>query len=237
MAETRMRKVARDFLIPMLLLLALTALIAMTGSDLSLARAFHLPGSGWVYAGHDPWRSLYRYGIFPGYSVTILAMILLISGFFSARAYPYRKASLFLVLFMLLGPGLVVSKGFKEHWPRPRPAQLQVFGGDSEFHQIWERGEAGSGASFPSGHAAFGFGMIWPFFLLRRSSPRLARLFLAAGACYGLLMGTARMVQGGHFASDVLWSAGIVYLVGLALYYLLRLDRGVLMKPKTSADN
>jgi len=38
-------------------------------------------------------------------------------------------------------------------------------------------------------------------------------------------MGVARMVQGGHFPSDVLWAGGMVYLVGLSLYYLLRLDQ------------
>ena len=51
-------------------------------------------------------------------------------------------------------------------------------------------------------------------------------LALLAGACYGALMGVARMAQGGHFPSDVLWAGGVVYLVGLSLYYLLRLDLG-----------
>ena len=30
-------------------------------------------------------------------------------------------------------------------------------------------------------------------------------------------MGLARIVAGSHFASDVVWSAGIVYFTGLAL--------------------
>jgi membrane-associated PAP2 superfamily phosphatase len=32
------------------------------------------------------------------------------------------------------------------------------------------------------------------------------------------------MVQGDHFASDVLWSLGFVYLTGLALSYLILTD-------------
>lgn len=228
-----MREIVRDFLIPLLLLPALTALIAIAGGDLALEQAFYVAGKGWIYADQEPWRFLHRTGIFPSFAVAIAAMIVLVTGFFSARVYLYRKAALFLVLFMLLGPGLVASEAVKRQWGRPRPSQLQLFGGDRQFHQVWERGERGRGASFPSGHAALAFSMIWPYFLLRRSAPRLARLAFGAGACYWLLIGIARMVQGAHFASDLLWSAGIVYLVGLALYYLLRLDRNVLMEPKS----
>lgn len=230
MAETRTREIARDFLIPLLLLPVLTALIAVTGADLALEHTFYAAGKGWIYSDKEPWRFLYRTGIFPSFTVAIGAMMVLVTGFFSARLYLYRKAALFLVLFMLLGPIMVGSNIFKQQWGRPRPSQLQVFGGNRQFHQVWERGEAWRGASFPSGHAALAFSMIWPYFLLRRSAPRLARLAFAAGACYWLLVGTARMVQGAHFASDVLWSAGIVYLVGLALYYLLGLDRNVLIR-------
>ena len=51
--------------------------------------------------------------------------------------------------------------------------------------------------------------------------------WLAIGLSYGALLGLERMVLGGHFASDVVWSAGFVYLIGLALYYLLKLDREI----------
>jgi membrane-associated PAP2 superfamily phosphatase len=33
------------------------------------------------------------------------------------------------------------------------------------------------------------------------------------------------MIQGGHFLTDVIWSGVLVYLAGLALYHLFRLDR------------
>lgn len=231
MAETRTRQMARDFLIPLLLLPALTALIGVTGADLALQQACFVAGKGWIYGNQQPWRILYRAGMFPSFACAIVATMVLVTGFFWARAYVYRKGALFLLLFMLLGPCLVGSETFKQQWGRPRPSQLQIFGGNRQFHQAWERGEAGRGASFPSGHAALAFSMIWPFFLWRRSAPALARVGFAAGACYWFLMGIARMVQGAHFASDVVWSAGIVYMLGLALYYLLRLDVDVLMKP------
>jgi hypothetical protein len=34
------------------------------------------------------------------------------------------------------------------------------------------------------------------------------------------MMGFARIVQGSHFASDVLWSAGAVYFTGLTLAFV-----------------
>jgi lipid A 4'-phosphatase len=37
-------------------------------------------------------------------------------------------------------------------------------------------------------------------------------------------MGLGRMVQGGHFLTDVLWAGAITYLAGLVLYYIFRFD-------------
>jgi membrane-associated PAP2 superfamily phosphatase len=37
-------------------------------------------------------------------------------------------------------------------------------------------------------------------------------------------VGAARVLQGAHFVSDVVWSAGVVYITALVLSRLLRLD-------------
>jgi len=218
------RAVLKDFLVPLALLFALTFAIAVTGSDLLLEQRFYLPGIGWPYGELSPWKFLYRFGIYPAMALSVVSLLLVVASFFSVRALVYRKAALFFLLLMLIGPGLLVNTVLKDHWGRPRPRQMQLFGGDRVFHQVWERGEAGQGKSFPSGHASAAFYLIAPYFVLRRSSSKMARASLAAGLCYGLLMGFARMAQGGHFPSDVVWAGGIVYLVGIALYHLLGLD-------------
>jgi lipid A 4'-phosphatase len=217
--------VVKDFLVPVALLLVATAVIAATGTDLFWESRFYHPGSGWIYAELQPWKFLYHFGIYPSFLIASGSLLLIISSFISARTVAYRKLATFLLLLMLLGPGLLVNSVFKDHWGRPRPRQMQIFGGDRQFHQVWERGEAGKGMSFPSGHASAAFYLIAPYFVLRRRSPKQAAAALAGGIGYGLLMGIARMVQGGHFPSDVLWAGGVVYLVGLALYYLLGLHR------------
>ena len=222
----RARAILRDFLLALAFLGGATALCALTGLDLSLERYFYLEGAGWGLGNLNPWRFLYHYGVFPAYLLTGAALALLVAGFFWAKACPWRRSALFLVLLMALGPGLLVNAVFKDHWGRPRPRQMQVFGGDRQFYQVWERGEGGAGRSFPSGHASAAFYLIGPYFLLRARARRRAWLVLLGGACYGVFMGVARMAQGGHFPSDVLWAGGVVYLVGLTLYYLLHLDLG-----------
>jgi len=78
--------------------------------------------------------------------------------------------------------------------------------------------------SFPCGHCAIGFYVSAPWLVLRRRRPRLALGFLLGGLGWGLTMGAARMMAGGHFFSDVVWAGGMVWLVALALYPLLRPD-------------
>jgi membrane-associated PAP2 superfamily phosphatase len=220
------RRTAQDFLLPLALLLAGTALIAATGLDLTLEGHFYRPGLGWAGREGQPWRFLYDYGRLPGYLLGAGGGILFGASYISPAARAWRKQALFLVLLLALGPGLLVNTVFKEHWGRPRPSHLQVFGGVEQkaYHQVWERGVSGTGKSFPSGHAAAAFYLVAPYFVLRRRFPGYARLALAFGLCYGLIMGVARMAQGGHFPSDVLWAGGIVYLTGALLSRLLGLD-------------
>jgi lipid A 4'-phosphatase len=51
--------------------------------------------------------------------------------------------------------------------------------------------------------------------------PVLSVCALAGGIAYGTLLGATRIIQGGHFPTDVLW-AGILMLMLIAtLYYLV----------------
>jgi hypothetical protein len=52
----------------------------------------------------------------------------------------------------------------------------------------------------------------------------LAYAFLALGIGYGFIIGAARMIAGGHFLSDVIWAAGMVWIAALASYYAFRFD-------------
>ena len=69
------------------------------------------------------------------------------------------------------------------------------------------------------------------FFLLRRNKRGLAVITLIGSIAYGALMGAARINQGAHFFSDVVWSAGVCYLSAALIFYLLGLNRGILVDP------
>ena len=49
-------------------------------------------------------------------------------------------------------------------------------------------------------------------------------MFLVLGLLGGGVLGLARIAQGQHFLSDVIWSGGMVYLTGVILSYLFRLS-------------
>jgi membrane-associated PAP2 superfamily phosphatase len=214
-----------EFLYPLLAVAVITATLNVTGADLTIEALFYSPGVGWPQGNAEPWAFLYQYGNIPAFIIGGLGALAFLLSFFSAKFQPDRKAGLFIVVFLVLGPGLIVNIVFKDHWGRPRPADIVQFGGTETYRPSWNPGVPGLGHSFPSGHASIGFFIMAPFFVLRRRAPGWARRALAAGILYGMLMGLGRMIQGGHFLTDVIWAGCLVYLTGLFLYYLFRLDR------------
>jgi membrane-associated PAP2 superfamily phosphatase len=124
---------------------------------------------------------------------------------------------------LALGPGLLVNGILKPQWCRPRPCQTECFGGTQAFVGVWGMGSSQRSKSFPSGHASMGFFLMAPAFLLYRRRPRLAAGFVVLGLAAGLALGVTRVLQGAHFASDVVWAGGMVYLTGLSLLGVFRL--------------
>jgi len=214
-----------DWLVPLALLAGLTIPFWITGLDVSVAGRYYVPAEGFPHGSEQPWSALYHYGVIPAWVAAVSALIVFVASFWVARATPHRRASLFLVLVMIVGPGILVNDVFKERWGRPRPKDLVEFNGEKEFVPVWIKSPPENGNSFASGHASTGFYLLTPYFLLRRNKKWWAVFFLALGLGYGSLIGLARIIQGAHFLSDVLWALGFVYLTGLIFYYALRLDR------------
>jgi len=170
-------------------------------------------------------RFIYNEGLLPAIYVVAGAMLVLLVGFHSHSVRRMRKVALYLVLVMVIGPGLIVNAVLKEQWGRPRPRDVTDFGGKERFEKVWEYDASSLGKSFPSGHASMGFFFFSAYFLLRGWGRRWALGTLATALILGSLLGFTRMVQGGHFFSDVVWSAGVCYFVSLGLYYGLHMHR------------
>lgn len=223
--QARAGKIFVDFSIPIFVLFSATVLLMASGADLAIEDLFYSPAAGWYLRDDRIWALAYDFANVPAFAIAVFATLLLVCGLFNNRAGRHRNAALFFLLLLALGPGLLVNAGFKDHWGRPRPLEIENFGGQAEFVPAWVKGEAGKNSSFPSGHAAVAFYLFSPFFVLRRTSRKWALFFLGAGLLFGTGVGIGRMVQGAHFATDVLWAGGLIYLSGLVLFYCLGLDR------------
>lgn len=226
------KQVGLDFLIPLSILSCLTMVFWFTNADIAFEKLFYSPEKGWFLEKSNPWNFLYHYGSIPALILGIVSIYLLAVSFLSQKVLPYRKIALFLVLFLLISPGLITYCVLKDNWGRPRPRHIENFGGQEKFLPVWVKGVSGKGASFPSGHASIGYFLLSPFFFLRRHAKRGAAFFLFVGISYGTLMGIGRMVQGAHFPSDVLWAGGFTYLTGITLYYLFRFDKDIWWRKK-----
>lgn len=127
-----------------------------------------------------------------------------------------KKAVIFLLISLILGPGLVVNTVFKDHFGRARPAQIKEFGGQKEFTRAFEiSNNCQTNCSFTCGHAAVAFWFL-TFGFVARDAWR-ARIF-ALGILFGAAVGIGRMAQGGHFLSDVIFSFFFVYIVSKVTY-------------------
>lgn len=201
-----------------MLIAGLTAMLglilAWTGVDLAIS-AWCYQGQ-WRYAKLDWIEFLYLRGPQVSLAIAIAGLVawLLMLGPLKKWRKFWRQA-LFLPLMMILGPGLLVNSLFKDQWGRPRPKQLEQFGGTARYLAPGFRDAAAFGRkSFVSGHASMGFYLMAGYFLWRRHRRRWAIASLWLGIFGGLLIGGVRVVQGGHFCTDVLWAGMVVYVCG-----------------------
>lgn len=203
-------------------LLALTWLFLLfPGLDLWVSGLFYDPGAGWVYA-RGWFAEFVRKGL-----PTVMIGALLFTVFLWGAGLIYRQRFLgidgrvtaFLVSSLAIGPGLIVNSLLKENWGRGRPNDMLVFGGEFPYAppgMIVD--QCVSNCSFTSGHGALGFWAVAFAFLVPKRHRAEA---VAVALLFGLMVSFVRIVQGGHFLSDTIWSAVIVLTVTWALHRLI----------------
>jgi lipid A 4'-phosphatase len=128
---------------------------------------------------------------------------------------PRGREVFFLLATLTIGSGLIVNLGMKDHLHRPRPINVQQFGGPQEFRP-WYRfdGACHKNCSFPSGEASSAFWMVAPALTV----PPPFRVAAISGAfAFAFAASVLRMAVGGHFLSDVLVGALISLIVVFAL--------------------
>ncbi len=143
------------------------------------------------------------------YSIPVITTLLIIFYLFKlikCGVNTIRKQAVIVLLSLLLGPGLIVNTVFKDHWGRPRPYQVMRDG--KVFSPVYEPHLGNSSSnSFPCGHGSIGFFVGVP---LLANGRRKAGTIVSLG--FGSLVGLVRMLQGGHYLSDVVFCAIFVIL-------------------------
>lgn len=122
----------------------------------------------------------------------------------------WRHASTVFLCAALLGPGLVIEGVFKNTVGRPRPVQVEAFGGAATFQGPFAIGDNPEAhRSFCSSHAAAGFALMG---LGLTCGPVWRRRWFLIGLVSGAVIGVGRIMQGGHFLSDVIFAFYAVWL-------------------------
>lgn len=133
------------------------------------------------------------------------------------------RAAAYLLAVLIVAPGLLANTVLKDNWGRARPSQTIEFGGKKAFTPALRiSDQCDHNCSFVCGHAAMAFTPMALAFVLR--SRRQRRWALAGGLGFGGLVGMVRIIEGGHFLSDVLFAGLLIYGVswGLAALVLPR---------------
>lgn len=200
-------------------LFCLGMFLAFPEIDLWIAESLYQPGTGFFLADAAPVRWVYE--VFARMGAVI---VLGLAGFWLWRRWlrhdnspGWQRRVLYLVVVLAMGPGLVVNAVFKADSGRARPHQVEQFGGESHFTGFgMPARECQRNCSSVSGHAAVAFYFIAFAWALG------SRAWLVVGLMVGAVVGVGRMMQGGHFLSDILFAFWAVYFVAyLAAGWLL----------------
>ena len=192
--------------------------------DLTISHYFYLPSKN--FSSNPFYTFLYNYGVIPAQLLFCFSVFVLFLAWFKKKWKKWQIPALVLVISLLIGAGLIVHEVFKEHWGRPRPKQVVDFGGQQPFRPYYKPNffhQPEPSKSFSCGHCTMGF----YFFSLALVARRLhyqkvfwASLLLAFAL--GVSLSLARIAQGGHFFSDTLVSALVMWLTAYACNFFLK---------------
>lgn len=204
------------------LALAAAVFLVLPGIDLWASGLFYRAGDGFFLAQWEPVRAIYAGVPYLTGAIVVGVIALYLGSLLHGRAI-WRidgRIAAFLLLALALGPGLLVNTVLKDHWGRARPSQVTAFGGTQAFTPApLPASSCARNCSFPAGHPAIGFYLVSFAFLVR--DRRRRRVATGAAIAAGAVFGLARMAQGGHFLSDVIFSGLLVYGVSWLLYRII----------------
>lgn len=232
---SRAGALARPALVLTGLAVALLAAFENTGLDLRIASIFYDPASHGFPAQHQAFFEIFlHHGLkTASYAAGVIALGVCFLGWRGELAWLPRRNALLAALGMILIPLVIAT--LKHLTNRHCPWDVIEFGGYAPYFGLFASppDDLARGVCFPAGHAAAGFAWLAWAPALWTVAPRAARVTLVAALAAGFLLGLARMAQGAHFASHVLWSAWLAAAISLVLAALLRVPLQASAPPAT----
>jgi membrane-associated PAP2 superfamily phosphatase len=129
------------------------------------------------------------------------------------------RAVVYLVGTLLIAPLVVANMLLKDHWGRPRPRDIGMFGGNQQFVAWWDpRGTCEGNCSFVAGEAA---GAFWTMAPASLAPPQWRPLAYAGALAFGTGIGLLRMAFGAHFFTDVVFAGVLTFIVIWIVHGLL----------------
>jgi len=137
----------------------------------------------------------------------ILSLILPISKIYFGYHFKIREI-VFIWVSGFINLLIVVNLFFKNLWGRARPNDILELGGKENFSYWYEISTSCErNCSFVSGDASVGFSLICIYFLTKKI------FFFWASLLIGSSIGIIRMMEGGHFFSDIVMAMILIFLL------------------------
>lgn len=182
--------------------------------DLDITRHFY--SSDKKFSTNGFYSFLYNYGVIPGQLLFIASALVFLASYIFTQWKKFRGPALTLILTLAIGSGLITHALLKDHWGRPRPKQVIEFGGTQPFRPYYMPNlfhQPEPSKSFSCGHCTMGFYFFALAFIGRRlETQTLFWIGIILGLFLGGLLSLTRIAQGGHFFSDILISALVMWL-------------------------
>jgi lipid A 4'-phosphatase len=184
-------------------------------ADLDFSNLFYADHG--LFPANDWWvvQILYHGTPWFGRLFFLVAIVISLSAIFKpsiiSRRHWRRAAGVIAVV--VVGIGMVVHVFLKEGMGRPRPRDVQIFQGNTANVPVFLPSQfCQKNCSFVSGHAAVGFALMSVGLLGVR---RRRQFWFLTGLFAGSVIGLVRIMQGGHFLSDVVFSLVSIWAVHL----------------------
>jgi lipid A 4'-phosphatase len=203
---------------------ASAAFLLFPGIDIWFSDLFYRAKGGFWLRRND------ALGFFRSTSDVLVAVIVvgLIASVAVKLARPDRPSPVppgivvFLLSTLVFGPLLLVNVILKNSWGRPRPVEVDAFGGDAPYVEVWRITDwCADNCSFVSGEASSAMWLAAVALVLPKSVRGPAAV---VAIVYALLLALNRIAFGGHFLSDVVISFGLTLLL-IAVVHRVVIER------------